>query len=174
MLKKKFDLKPLRGYPMEYGLMLAMLEDGTREWREELKAIGPDGIVWQPVPGSYSIGGILLHIAEVEVFWIEEFCLGRKMSEADETLFMSKEIDQYKGKWPTPPRKPLSYYYSILDDVRGRTLKAVRKIPSPKTLKERRDTQFSMAWVLAHVVEHESYHGGQIVMLKELYRRREE
>src|SRR6478672_1913260 len=123
MERRRYDCKPMRGYPIEYGLMLSMMQDGTREWREELGKISPDAIVWQPNPGSYSIGGILLHIAEVEVYWLEEFCLDRKMSAKDEKLFMSKEIDQYKGAWPTPPRKSLSYYYKILDDVRARTLK---------------------------------------------------
>lgn len=168
---KRYDCKPLRGYPIEYGLMLAMMQDGTREWREELGRIGPDAIVWQPYPCAYSIGGLMLHIADVEIYWLEEFCLGKKMSPEDNKLFMSEETQQYKGLWPTPPRKPLSYYYKILDDVRARTMKAVKAMPPPNKAKPRRDYAATMGWVLNHVVTHESYHGGQIVMMKELHRK---
>ncbi len=161
----------MRGYPIEYGLMLSMMQDGTREWREELGRIGPDAIVWQPNPGSYSIGGIMLHIAEVEIYWLEEFCLDRPMSAKDQKLFMSKDIQQYEGMWPTPPRKPLSYYYKILDDVRARTLKAVKEMPAPNKWKSRKIEDVTMGWVLNHVVTHEAYHGGQIAMLAEMYKR---
>ena len=172
MIVKHFDVDPLPGYHPEYGLMLAIMQDGTREWRDELGEIEPEGIVWQAYPGGYSIGGVMLHIAEVEVYWIEEFCLGRKLSQEDEKLFMSKEIEQYEGKWPTSPKEPLAYYFRILDDVRARTLEAYKQMGDPKEIKPRRDEEYTLAWVLAHVVEHESYHGGQIVMLKELCKRR--
>jgi len=172
MARRRFDCKPLRGYAPEYGLMLAMMQDGTREWREELGRVGPDSIVWQPYANGYSIGGLMLHIADVEIYWLEEFCLGKMMTEEDAKLFMSKEIMQYKGQWPAPPRRPLSYYYKILDDVRARTMKAVKKMPAPDTVKARGTKfEFTMGWVLNHVVTHESYHGGQIVMMKELYRK---
>lgn len=170
-MSRSFDVSPVAGYEPTYGLMLAMLQDGTREWREELEQIDVDTILWQPNPGAYSIGGLMLHMAECEVYWIEQFCLDKEPSPADEELFLSKEIDQYAGKWPQPPREPLSYYYGILDDVRVRTFRAVKDMPPPDVMKSRGNDQFSMAWVLSHIIGHDSYHGGQIVMLNELYSR---
>lgn len=168
---RRFDVQPVLGYPHDYGLMLAQLQDGTREWREELEEVGVDTIVRQAYPGGYSIGGIMLHIAEVEIYWLEEFCLDQKMSEADEKLFMSNDIQQYEGKWPDAPREPLSYYYKVLDDVRARTFENVKHLPPHDVFKSRPNEEVSMGWVFSHVIGHESYHGGQIVLLKEMFKR---
>ena len=164
----RYDVAPLSGYPSEYGLLLATLQDSTREWRDELGDVDADLICWQPYPKSYSIGGILLHIAEVEAYWIEEFSLGRPISAEESALFMSDEIQQYSGSWPTPPHEPLSYYYDMLDRIRARTLESVRSFASAETEKESPFGTLTLRWVVAHVAGHDSYHGGQAVMLKEI------
>src|ERR1022692_3103830 len=105
-----FDIAPRPGYPEPYGTLLATLEDGTREWREELGEPEPELIAWQPYPKGHSIGGVLLHIAEVEAYWVEEFCLGREIDPEEAKLHMSAEIDQYAGSWPSPPAQSISYY----------------------------------------------------------------
>ena len=169
MPKLKFDVKAARNFPHHYGQMLAMIEDGTREWRDELGKVSTDCVVWQPHPGGYSIGGVILHMAEVEIFWFEQVVLGKKMSAEDEKLFMSKEIRQYEGMWPSPRRRPISYYYQVLDDVRSRTKKALKKFPGPDTIRNLGEHQFTVGWIVSHVLQHESYHGGQLVMLKEIY-----
>jgi len=171
MSETHFDIVPLPGYPVEYGVLLATLEDSTCEWKGELEDVEPDLICWQPYPKAYSIGAVLLHIAEVEAYWIEEFSLGRKLSTEEVEQCMGAEIDQNAGSWPTPPREPLSYYYDILDRIRKRTLESVRSFEPPETVKGSRWGTMTLRWVLAHVVEHDSYHGGQAVMLKEIGKR---
>ena len=168
MDKPLFDITPLPGYPEPYGTLLATLQDGTREWRTELTEPTPAEIVWQPYPKSHSIGGVLLHIAEVEAYWIEEFCVGRKIDPEEAKLHMSSEIDQYGGSWPTPPMEPLAYYYDLLDTVRIRTLESVKSFGPPESVKETEWDITSMRWVLAHVIGHESYHAGQAVLLAEM------
>src|SRR4051812_38697674 len=106
-----YDIAPLPGYPEPFGTLLATLQDGTREWREELGDPDPQLIAWQAVPKGHSIGGVLLHIAECEAYWVENFCLGRAIDPEEAKLHMSDEIDQYGGSWPTPPEKPIAYYY---------------------------------------------------------------
>jgi uncharacterized damage-inducible protein DinB len=166
-----YDVAPLSGYPIEYGLLLSTLQDGTREWRQEIGEPSEDAIVWQAVPGGHSIGGLLLHIADVEIFWFEEAALGRKMSDADLKLFMSEETKQYEGAWPVPPREPWAWYMQILDDVRARTLRTVQDFPESSDTFHRRTSTFTYRWALAHVVEHESYHAGQAVLLSALHGR---
>lgn len=163
-----FDVEPLPGYLPEYGLLLAALLDSTREWKGELEDVDQDLICWQPYPNAYSIGGVLLHIAEVEAYWIEDFSLGRKLPTDELERYMSAEIDPAGGSWPTPPREPLGYYYEILDSVRARTLDSVKDLEAPSTIKRSKWGTMTLRWVLAHVVGHDSYHGGQAVMLKEL------
>jgi uncharacterized damage-inducible protein DinB len=166
-----YDLAPLLGYPEEYGTLLATLQDGTREWREELGEPDPKLIIWQAVPKGHSIGGVLLHIAEVEAYWVEEVGLGRTIDPEELKLHMSAEIDQHEGSWPIPPNEPIAYYYDILDKVRARTLESVKAFGPVDEVKTTRWGTMTLRWILAHVVEHESYHAGQAVVLHEIGRR---
>lgn len=168
---KAYDVVPLAGYPIEYAVLLAALQDGTREWREELGEVETRLIAWQPFPQGYSIGAVLLHMAEVETHWIEAFALDRELDAAEMNLYRSSEIDQYSGKWPNVGPEPLPYYYELLDKVRERTLQSVKEFADPKTIKLSRWGRLSLRWVLAHVAQHDSYHGGQAVLLHEMAKR---
>jgi len=168
MSENHFDVAPLPGYPVEYGLLLSSLQSVTHEGRDELGEVDPDVICWQPCPNGHSIGGVLLHIAEVEAYWIEEFSLGRIISPEEAKMCMSAQIDQHAGTWPTPHHEPLSFYYELLDRIRARTLESLRQFEPPDTIKQSRWGTMTLRWVLAHVAEHEAYHMGQAVLLKHM------
>ncbi len=164
------DLNPVAGYPEPYGTLLATLSRQTSSWQHQLEEPAPEEIVWQPAPGKHSIGGLMLHLAEVETHWIETVCCGREMTEAQRDTFLSAHTDPFEGIWPTPPSEPLSYYYAILNDVRSRTLQRVRYFGDPTETRECEWATVTLRWVLAHLIWHESYHGGQMVLLRELRR----
>jgi len=167
------DVVPRPGYPEPYGLLCAILEDGTIEWRTELwDDLGPEAVTWQARPGGPSIGALLLHIVGAEIFWFERFALGREIGLDDRKTLLSDEIDVDGGVWPEAPFQPMSWYFELQDRYRIRTLEAVRQWPSPETMKEHDGRLRSMRWVFGHVIQHESYHGGQIVMLYDLWKRR--
>jgi uncharacterized damage-inducible protein DinB len=171
MNKRLYDVEPAAGYPIEYGLLISTLQDGTREWREELGDVTEDAIVWQPYAKGHSIGGVILHMIDVEAFWIETAALDRERSSEELQELFSKETDQYAFNWVVPPRKPLAYYLELQDKVRARTLESIKHFPDPATVISRDGWSSSMTlrWILNHVVAHEAYHGGQTVMLKALY-----
>lgn len=171
MDKRLYDVEPASGYPVEYGLLISSLQDGTREWREELGDVPEEAIVWQPFKHGHSIGGVILHMIDVEAFWIETAALGRDRDPAELSELLSNETDQYSFKWVVPPHKPLSYYLALQDKVRARTLESIKHFPDPATVISREGWSSSMTlrWVLNHVVAHEAYHGGQTVILKALY-----
>src|SRR5579862_4633113 len=125
------DAKPLPGYQEPYGLLCAILQDGTNEWRWELdQDLSEEAVVWQPHPGMHSIGGILLHIIGVEVFWFERFALESPADPEERKLLMSDEIDVDEWHWPAPPRKPISWYFELHDRIRARTLESIKKWPA--------------------------------------------
>src|SRR2546421_3343560 len=163
---KSYDVKPLEGLHPELGILLATLDDSSREWRDELGDVPVEAIIWQPFPGGHSIGGVLLHIAECEAYWIQAFAAGHKISPEDQKRYMSEQILQYDVQWPSPPAEPISYYYSILDEVRARTCKTLPEVKEPSRVFERGNEAYTMRWILAHVAEHDSYHGGQAGVLK--------
>lgn len=169
------DIEPLAGYGEPYGLLCAALQDATKDWRQELDwkeefALGPEVVTWRVRPNGQSIGAILLHMIIAEVAWFEWFVLGRAPSEEDRSLLLWNEIDVDEGKWPDPPAEPLTWYFGLQDRFRARTLEAVKDWPPAETLKEHYDRQVSMRWVLGHVIQHETYHGGQIVLIHDLWK----
>ncbi|OGF56917.1 MAG: hypothetical protein A2Z21_07395 [Candidatus Fraserbacteria bacterium RBG_16_55_9] len=177
MTKKHLDVKPAKGTDPQLGMLTAMLEDGTREWREELGEVPDDAVVWQPFPNGHSIGAILLHIADVEVHWIETVAAGKPRSPEELKLFLSDETDQEAVQWPKPPARPLLYYFELHNGVRQRTLKTLKQFNNPEQIsaRQRRDGsswEFTLRWILHHVITHEAYHGGQAVLLSLEYSRR--
>ncbi len=164
------DAQPLPGYQEPYGLLCAILQDGTNEWRLELDPnLTEDAVVWQPYPGMHSIGGILLHIASVEVFWLERFALDREWDLEEVKLLMSQETEVDEWRWPAPPRRPISWYFEMHDRIRARTLESIKSWPSPESAKDLHGDPRTMRWVLGHVIQHEAYHGGQAVLLQRLW-----
>ena len=164
------DLAPLPGYPTETGVLCAILLDATEDWRLELDPnLGPEVTTWRVGPGGRSIGGIMLHMIIAEIFWFEMFALDRKPSADDKLNLHWDEIDVDTDKWPEPPAQPLSWYFELYDRYRARTLEAVKDWPSLDTLLPIHGDMRSLRWVFGHVIQHESYHGGQIVLMAQLF-----
>jgi len=164
------DARPLPGYQEPYGLLCAILQDATNEWRWELDPqLSEDAVVWQPYPGAHSIGAIILHIINAEVFWFERFALDLPRDAEEGKVTMAQEIDVDAWSWPEPPRQPISWYFELHDRIRARTLESVKKWPEPDFAKDRDGQPRTMRWVLGHVIQHEAYHGGQAVLLNRLW-----
>ena len=164
------DAEPLPGYQEPYGLLCAILQDGTNEWRWELdQNLSEDAVVWQPYPGTHSIGAILLHIIWVEIFWFEQFALGLPPNPEEALLLMAEETDVDAWRWPEPPRRPISWYLELHDRIRARTLENIKKWPAADSTRDLNGKPRTMRWVLGHVIQHEAYHGGQAVLLNRLW-----
>jgi len=163
------DIEPLAGYKEPYGLLAALLQDGTEEWRAELDdELSEEIMIWQPYAGMHSIGAIILHIINIEVVWFERFVLDLPANPEERTLLMANETDVDEWSWPIPPRKPLSWYYELQDSIRARTLEGIKQWPDAETMKDCDGEPRSLRWVIGHVIQHESYHGGQAVLLSRL------
>lgn len=164
------DIQPLPGLPEPYGLLGAILQDGTQEWRGEIdNDLDADFMVWQPHPGMHSIGAVMLHIIGIEIVWFERMVLGLPISVEERWLFMFDETDVDEWQWPTPPHEPLSWYFELHDRIRARTLEGLKRWPAADVPFDRNDgASRTPRWVLGHVIQHEAYHGGQAVLLSRL------
>lgn len=152
----------------DIGVLAASLEDATREWREEIGDVDEDTVVWQPFPGGHSIGGLILHMADAEGWWFEEMAGGKSRPDGEAQMLLSEETKQYGVEWPVPPRQPLSWYYDVADKVRQRSLRTLAELDDPDRYVEGEgwSRSYNVRWIVAHVAGHESYHGGQAVLLK--------
>lgn len=163
------DAKPLPGYQEPYGLLCAILQDGTNEWRMELDPnLDEEAVVWQPYPGMHSIGAIIFHIIGAEIFWFERYALKMQSDPEERRILMAEETEVDEWRWPTPPRHPISWYFDLHDRIRARTLESIKKWPEPETAGDLHGQPRTLRWVLGHVIQHEAYHGGQAVLLNRL------
>ncbi len=165
------DAAPLPGYPEPYDLLCAILQDGTNEWRWELdQDLSEEAVVWQPYPGMHSIGGIILHMINAEVFWFERFALGIPDDPEERKLILSEQIDVDEWNWPEAPRQPIAWYFDLQDRIRARTLESIKRWPAADVARPHHDNrECTLRWVLGHVIQHEAYHGGQAVLLNRLW-----
>ena len=167
------DLSPLPGYPEPYGLLLACLQDATRDWRNELwvQDMEPEIATWRIRPGGPSIGAIILHMIVAELYWFEIVALDADIDDADKAALLWDEINVDEGIWPDPPHQPLSWYFALHDRYRARTLEAVKRWPGPD-MKKLGGSGFpcSMPWIIGHVIQHETYHGGQISLIHDQWK----
>ena len=83
-----------------------------------------------------------------------------------------KKRSSIRLSWPVPPAQPLSWYFAKQDEVRAKTRLAVAKLYNPELTRKRGDNEFSVRWLLYHVLTHEAYHAGQAVLLSILHERR--
>ena len=171
-MTERVDVLPVPGAEVQIGLLRTMLDDGTRDWREELGEVSDEAVVWQPFPRAHSIGAIILHIADVEAYWLHQVGAGQARSDEELARLLSKETQQYDLSWPRPPAQPLSWFFAQHDEIRARTRQIVAAWDDPAHVRPRKDAEFTRRWLLHHVLTHEAYHGGQAVLLSILHGRR--
>lgn len=164
------DLLAPDGLDPELGRQLAGLDSATAKWRQEIEELPDEAITWQPFPNGHSIGAVLFHLADCEGYWIQEVAAGRPLTQDEMDRFLSEATDQYDVRWPTPPAEPLAWYYDQLDEVRAHTHATVRELADPTRVgRSRSGREMTLRWILHHLTCHESYHGGQMVLLSLLH-----
>lgn len=165
-----YDVEPLEGFHPEIGLLLASLYDSTREWRENLEGVTSETIKFQLVPEGPSIGALLLHMIETEAYWIETFIAGKAPNPEEDLLYKVKETDVDNHKFPVAYEQPIEWYFELHDQLRLRCLESLKGV-EPTEVRTSPNHEFTVRWILAHLVEHDAYHGGQLVLLNETAKR---
>lgn len=166
-----YDVAPLDGFHPEIGILLASLEDSQREWEENLDQPTAEAIGWQMHPGGPSIGTLLLHMADCELYWFEQFIAGKPADRELERDLLTQEVKQDEGLWPAAPDQLWQWYRGLHSRVVQRAREHLRGEDPNRVVKGRKNS-FTVRWVVAHVLEHDAYHGGQMVMLHEAWKRR--
>ncbi len=169
------DIPPASGMEPQLGMLLSMLDEGTREWRDEFDELGelsPSAITWQPFPDSHSIGGLFIHIMEVEAFWVHEIARKASLTEDELNALVADLTNVDDVKWPTPPAESMAWYWDQFEKVRARSREIIQSFTEPHFLcaLPSLNREYSLRWILHHVVAHEAYHGGQMVFLRLLHK----
>ena len=154
------------------GLLLGLLDATSAKWRGELAGLDDEALWWQPFPGGHSIGMILLHCADAEGFWLHQVAGGLERNPDELKTLLSEETDQFGVLWPDCPQRPLGWFLNQQAAVRKRTHEIVGDLLPLDMVGMNHGREFTLRWILHHVIAHEAYHYGQAVLLSLLYDRR--
>ena len=150
--------------------MLATMIDGTREWVEELEDVTDEFLAWRPYPGGYCAGGLLMHMMSCDRLWIDKVILKTEPDATDPAMIYDELQSNSGGTWPDPPAESWDWYWELFQKHRRLTLEQLSAIKDPSAIvQEHERSDYSLAWIVAHLVQHDSYHGGQIVMLNQMW-----
>ena len=163
------------GKPAQSDRRLEMIIDlfapppGTKLWHGgasvfgALRGVKPEEAVWQPAPGRHSIWDLTLHVAYYNyVIW-------RRVSGAPEGGF-----PRSPSHFPKPPDEvtPNSWKKdrALVREYHVRVLEAMKAFDSSRLDEPWRDkSDHTFADLFMGIVLHDTYHAGQIQMVKRLY-----
>jgi uncharacterized damage-inducible protein DinB len=165
--REVLSLEPIADDP-EVGRWLSALEDCRHETLEELRGV-PDEIVDVRAAGSdNTIGTVLYHVALVEADWLlaDIFGLG-DATEVEPELLPFIHRDE-KGVLTSVEGLSLQEHLSRLADVRRILLERLRPMPASEFHRLRARERFDVtpAWVVNHLIQHESEHRSELGRLK--------
>lgn len=165
-------LTPHPGLSTGIGYYLGGMEEVRSQLVAAVKNISDDKIGKPAFLGVHSIGGLVLHIAEAEWFWVQMVFRGHQLTEEDKTMACWDILDDVERI----SRNGYTAEFCLLEAERIRNqTRDVLFSCSDKDLdrlftfeRNGKITEYNLRWILHHLVDHESQHKGQILMLKRL------
>lgn len=152
-------------------LMKWMLQDIRKVTLEGIKGLTKEQLFEPPIEGEYSIGAYLMHFAECEIYWYEQFSGDTVSDELKKRAYSNVWFDP--GGEANPPTSPpeVQEYLSVLDEIRNIVMNGMDKLTDEDLETEvdfkvrEGEMRFSKKWILYHLIEHEAHHRGQMFML---------
>lgn len=106
-----------------------------------------------PFDGSWPAGQIMLHIAEAEDFWLH----------AVVQELVSPHIDYLTATYPT-----ISEIKAVLARSHARTLALLDRLDEsdlPRIYTSPSGEEYTLYWIIWHVLEHEIHHRGELSLI---------
>lgn len=154
------------------GYYLSGMEEVRSQVVAAVKTIPDELIGKPPFLGAHSIGGLVLHIAEAEWFWMQMVVAGHQLTEEDKAAPCWDILDDVERV----ARSGFTTDFCLqeAEKVRNQTrdvLFAYNDKDLERTIMYERHgkpTEHNLRWILHHLIDHEAQHKGQILMLKRL------
>jgi uncharacterized damage-inducible protein DinB len=131
-----------------------------------VRGVSPEVASWKPYPGRHSIWELVLHIA----YW--NYAVERRLTDGRAGAF-----PRSPSNWPRPPEDVSKASWDrdrrLLRECHDRLVEAVSGF-DPSRLDETagEDSKTTYADLITGILLHDTYHAGQIQMLKRLARSR--
>jgi len=165
-------LMPYPGFPTGIGYYLSGMEEVREQLCKAVKEVPDEAIGRRAFPGAHSIGALVLHIGESEWWWMQHILLGQELTEQVRQAPYWDVLEDPEGFG----RKGFTTEFCLqeIEKMRNQT-REVLSSRSDDDLEritpfERRGEkyEYSLRWMLHHLIDHEAQHKGQILMLKRL------
>ncbi len=175
---KRIDLPDCGDVDPEVGLFQRMRQELRRRFKSTIAELSPSQLAWVPEKGGNSIGSLLLHIVEAELFWVQYVCTGRELTAEQKTEYRTEIF----GDPDAPPLEehPVEWFVEKLDESRRNVAEFCSVLTDPMLDEcrhfvddEGREYEFTVRWILFHLIEHEAGHRSQILMLRRMLQARD-
>ena len=159
------ELRPLRGYPEELGVLLATMADTRRRTLEAIEGLTDSEVDAEVVGLPNTVGATLYHIAAIEADWLYYDLLEVDYPGWMETTFPFP-VREDDGVLSAAPGYTAAQHIDRLAKVRQHFLNDIVELG--RSLDERNGVQENPStprWILHHLSQHEAEHRGQIQVL---------
>ena len=165
--KAQYAIQPEEGFTPQIGTMVSMLEDIKNRITEEVEGLNQQQTDFLFDDQANSIGAMIMHLAATEAYYQTETLEQRPFTDQELEFWAAssglgaESKEMLKGN-------PISYYLDLWDQVRQKTLKALKTKDDQWFAAniEDIDEEVNNHWVWFHVLEHQASHMGQIVLVK--------
>lgn len=156
---------PRDGFSPQMGTLVSMLENLSKRVEQEVKNLSLHETDWLLDDNANSIGALVMHLAATEVYYQAYSFEDRTYNQA-ESEFWTPAMDLGDAGRETIKGKEISYYLNLWKEARKKTLEELQKRDDAWLQQERPGSGVNNFFYWFHVMEHQSSHLGQILMLK--------
>ncbi|WP_299557102.1 DinB family protein [Seonamhaeicola sp.] len=158
-------IKAEEGFTPNIGVLVSMLNDMKQRVEYTVKDLDVASTDFLLDENANTIGTLILHLAATEKFYQVYTFEGREFNEEEQKewgirMSMGEEArKQFKGK-------PISHYLDIFSTVREKTLEYLKGKDDAWLAQTPEGYRMNNHWSWYHVMEHQSSHLGQILLIK--------
>ncbi|HLE30855.1 MAG TPA: DinB family protein [Anaerolineales bacterium] len=134
------------------------------EAERALDGLPPEALDWSPAPEINSLGVLAAHLAGAERYWIGDITGRDPSGRVREQEFQARGADAAALKQRLAD--VLAHSRDILERLTPEDLEVSHKFPSD-------GREFTVAWALAHALEHTAVHVGHMQITRQLWEKRE-
>ncbi len=165
-------LVPHPGLSSGIGYYLSGMEEVRDQLRQAVSGIDNEHLGRPAFLGAHSIGALVLHIGEAEWWWMTCNVSGHQLTDEDRAAPYWDVLEDPDGFI----KKGFSaeFCFQELDKIRNQTRDVLFTFDDSDLEKEfhfernGKNYEYSLRWILHHLIDHEAQHKGQILMLKRL------
>ncbi len=164
-IKNNSVINPEEGFTPQIGTLIAMLNNLSKRVESvvyNLDVRETDHLLDEK---ANSIGALVMHLAAAEKIYQNRTFENRRFNDEEKEKWQTglslgdEARDKFKGK-------PISYYLDIYKEVRKKTIEELKKRNDVWLTKSLPGSTMNNHFAWFHVMEHQSSHLGQILMLK--------